>query len=143
MNYDELLQEMKVTHEKKARDYSHEGSPFSNFTFAAELSSHFTNPVDRVFATIIGIKLARLAELQGKEAVNESVLDTYKDLTIYCSLWWQFNSKPPDEDEEIYPEKPGTIIEVPNPTLLDKIRGVRVTQDRSKRTETEKKLGDS
>jgi hypothetical protein len=86
--FDELLKEMLDTHTKKGHDYARPGNPFSNFEFAAKLVSDFVDPVDRVFASIIGIKIARIIELQHKDAVNESVLDTHKDLTIYCGLWW-------------------------------------------------------
>lgn len=89
--FDELLKEILDTHTKKGHDYAQPNNPFSNFEFAAKLVSDFVNPVDRVFASIIGIKIARLIELQHKDAVNESVLDTYKDLTIYCGLWWWYH----------------------------------------------------
>jgi len=89
--FEELLNEMLATQNTKGHDYARPDNPFSNFEFAAKLVSDFTAPVDRVFASIIGIKIARLIELQHKDAVNESVLDTHKDLTIYCALWWWYH----------------------------------------------------
>lgn len=42
----------------------------------------------RIIAGIIGIKIARLAELtNGKIPKNESVDDTGLDLFVYCGLW--------------------------------------------------------
>lgn len=90
-DFELILNEMLSTQNTKGHDYARPDNPFSNFEFAAKLVSDFVNPVDRVFASIIGIKIARLIELQHKDAVNESVLDTYKDLTIYCALWWWYH----------------------------------------------------
>ena len=91
MEYKDILDRMREVHEKKNHDYASNENPFSNFLYAADFASDFTDNVDKTFATIIGIKLARLIALQGKEAVNESVLDTYQDLTIYMSLWYQYH----------------------------------------------------
>jgi hypothetical protein len=90
--FEKLLDEMKELHNKKAQDYAQEGNPYSNFERAAELSSWFNNPVDRVFAALISVKLARLAELRNtnKTPNNESVNDTTKDLTVYCGLWHSY-----------------------------------------------------
>ncbi len=109
-NFSDLLNEMKEMHEKKGHDYAREGNPFSNFEFAADFSAHFTHPIDRIFASIIGIKIARIIELQNKTAVNESILDTYKDLTIYMGLWWWYkesaqnhpNKMTQDQIQELY-----------------------------------------
>jgi hypothetical protein len=46
-----------------------------------------------VFASIIGLKLARLIELQAKKATNEPVLDTRKDLAVYCLLWYWYHDE--------------------------------------------------
>jgi hypothetical protein len=88
MNYDELLAEMKKVHDQKGHDYS-SGGEFDNFEFASSFAAPFSG-VERTFATILGIKFARLRALQGKEAKNESYEDTLKDITIYCSLWWSY-----------------------------------------------------
>ena len=92
MEYKDILEKMRKVHEKKNHDYAKDENTFSNFTFAADLASNFNDNMDKTFVTLIGIKLARLIALQNKEAVNESVDDTYQDLTIYCSLWWMYNS---------------------------------------------------
>jgi len=87
--FESLLEEMLSLHNKKAQDYAQEGNPYSNFERASILSSWFSNPLDSVFAALIGIKLARLAELlsSGKVPNNEPVDDTLRDLTVYCALW--------------------------------------------------------
>lgn len=79
---------MEDLHERKNHDYASDGNPYSNFEYAAMVSKDFTDPVDRVFATLIGVKLARLQELtKGKVPNNESVNDTYLDLANYAAIW--------------------------------------------------------
>ena len=83
-----LLDDIKELHERKAHDYSKESDPYSNFKFAALLVAEFSNPVDQVFASLIGVKISRLSQLLGgKEPNNESIEDSFKDLTTYCALW--------------------------------------------------------
>lgn len=90
--FEQLMAELKELHESKAHDYSEEGNPYSNFVFVSTLISKFTNPVDVVFVTLIGTKLARLSVLLGKkEPRNESIDDTLRDLTNYCALWTSFH----------------------------------------------------
>lgn len=85
------MDELKELHNRKSNDYAQEGNPFSNFERAAYLGSWFNDPVDRVFAILFGIKLARLAELSnGKDPLNESIDDTMKDLACYAGLWCAF-----------------------------------------------------
>ena len=102
VEYHELLEQMRDTRNSKAKDYSIKDNPFSNFEFAANLASGFTSEIDKVFATLIGIKLARLQVLTqpGKVPSNESVEDTRKDLTIYCSIWWWYSCYFVPEKEE-------------------------------------------
>jgi hypothetical protein len=86
--FEMLLHEMRELHQKKNDDYAQEGSPFSNFEEAASVAEGFTG-TDAVFATLIGIKLARLRELTRakKTPNNESIADTRKDLAMYAALW--------------------------------------------------------
>lgn len=87
-HFHDILDKMKEIHDRKSHDYAQDNDPFSNFTRAAVIVSWFKNPVDQVFAGILGIKLARLAELSnGKEAENESVDDTFIDGSNYFALW--------------------------------------------------------
>lgn len=91
----DLLADMKAVHESKSADYAQDDNPFSNFEYSATVGERFTDPVDRVFATMIGIKLARLAELlsNGKTPKNESIDDTMKDGTVYWGLWTAYHRK--------------------------------------------------
>jgi hypothetical protein len=86
--FDMLLHEMQALHAKKNHDYARDDDPYSNFSFAASVAEGFTGE-DAVFATMIGIKLARLKELRGKgkEAQNESANDSLRDLAMYAALW--------------------------------------------------------
>lgn len=86
--HSEILDKCKELHEKKSHDYAQDDNPFSNFEYAAKVADIFTDPVDKVFATLIGVKLARLAELRkGKEPKNESIEDTCIDFVNYAAIW--------------------------------------------------------
>lgn len=84
---------MHHIHSKKQQDYAAEKWN-DNFTRTAEILAWFHNPIDGVYAGLIGVKLARLANLLNKEfdgkdgPVNESILDSFLDLTTYCNLFW-------------------------------------------------------
>src|ERR1041385_1792726 len=84
-----LLEKMGKIHDSKNFDYANDQNPFANFDRAKELISWFTNDEDKVFAGIIGIKLARLGELlsSGKTPNNESIDDNFVDLGNYVILW--------------------------------------------------------
>jgi hypothetical protein len=86
--FDMLLSEMRDLHARKNNDYARDDDPYSNFKFAALVAEGFTG-TDAVFATMIGIKLARLKELRGKgkTAQNESAQDSLMDLAMYAALW--------------------------------------------------------
>lgn len=87
--FKEFCQRMIDIHEKKAHDYSKDGDRFSNFKRAAEIASWFDDPVDKVFATMLGVKISRLAELRnGKTPKNESTDDSYLDLNTYAAIWF-------------------------------------------------------
>jgi len=87
--FNDLMEGIKELHDKKNHDYASDQNPYSNFEYAANLVMDFTDPVDQVFVAIIGIKLARLGQLLGKDKIpnNESVEDTMRDLTTYCGIW--------------------------------------------------------
>lgn len=86
--HSEILDKCRELHEKKSHDYAQDDNPFSNFEYAAKVAEPFTDPVDKVFATLIGVKLARLAELRkGKEPKNESIEDTCIDFVNYAAIW--------------------------------------------------------
>lgn len=86
--FNTLLQKMKEIHDSKRKDYAGE-DPLENFTRASVLNSWFTNDTDKVYATLIGIKLARLANLLSNNQTpnNESIEDTFIDLANYVLIW--------------------------------------------------------
>lgn len=98
--YSGLLDEMLRLHDRKNADYAESDNPYSNFEFAAHVSKGFTNPIDRVFATLLGIKMARLIELTkpGRSPQNEAVEDTYVDLANYAAIWASYG-RPSEPDE--------------------------------------------
>lgn len=85
----EVLAKIHEMHSKKNADYSAPGKSFENFERSATLASWFTNDIDKAFVVLIGTKLARLATLlnSDKEPNNESVEDSFEDLSTYCILW--------------------------------------------------------
>lgn len=89
--HSEILDRCKELHEAKSHDYSQDDNVFSNFEYAAKVSEIFTDPVDRVFATMIAIKMARLAELlKGKTPKHESIEDTVVDMVNYNAIWGSY-----------------------------------------------------
>ena len=87
--FNSLLDEMRAIHERKNQDYASDQNPYSNFEFAGMIAAMFSDPVDISFAGLIGVKVARLAELRGKgkQPQNESIDDTMLDLAVYAALW--------------------------------------------------------
>lgn len=95
--FHKLLERMAKTHDLKSSDYARDDNPYSNFEHTAVIAQGFTDPVDRVFATLIGVKLARLGELRsnGKTPKNESIVDTHEDLAVYAALWAAYREEHP------------------------------------------------
>lgn len=81
-----LLKKMADMHDKKSADYATSDNYYSNFETAATVAG---TTVDVVFRVLIGVKLARLIELQGKGKVpkNEAVEDSLLDLAVYSTLY--------------------------------------------------------
>lgn len=84
----ELTRQMQEIHHKKNNDYT-SGNPDENFERMGIISSWFSNQIDKVFATMVAVKLARLGVLLSsqREPNNESVEDSFLDLCTYCALW--------------------------------------------------------
>jgi hypothetical protein len=84
-----MLKELAALHDRKSHDYAQDADPYSNFRFAASVAAPFSDPLDRVFAVLVGVKLARLAELTsaGKTPNHESLQDTRRDLANYACIW--------------------------------------------------------
>lgn len=95
--YDHLLSALRELHNAKSHDYAQDGNPYSNFEYAAFVAKRFTDPIDVVFATMLGIKLARLAELTsaGKTPRNEALQDTRRDLANYALIWASYTEPQP------------------------------------------------
>lgn len=91
---------MAALHESKNGDYAKDSDPLSNFKEAAEVCRGFSG-VDAVFASLIGVKLARLRELtaSGKTPNYESIADTRVDLAMYAALWASYHEPTPSHDE--------------------------------------------
>lgn len=84
----DILKQIEEIHNRKSADYASVENPWSNFERASILASWFNDPVHKVFATMIGIKMARLAELlNGKVPKNESIADSFLDNDTYSILF--------------------------------------------------------
>ena len=81
----EMLTVLQHLPAAKSHDYAQDGNPFSNFEEAATSAGV---SVDTVFAVMMGIKQARLKELQAahKTPHHESLDDTRVDLALYAVL---------------------------------------------------------
>lgn len=86
-----LLEKMREIHSKKRDDYASVGF-YENFTRQAEIISWFKADIDKAFASLIGVKLARLATLLAttRDPNFESVDDTFLDLATYAGLWGSY-----------------------------------------------------
>lgn len=109
-HYTKLIEKIQKVHETKSHDYAQDDNVFSNFEYAAAVSEIFKDPVDKVFVTMIAIKLARMAELRnGKSPKNESILDTGEDGTNYFAIWVSRIMKELDEVERLKTCKSGIV----------------------------------
>lgn len=84
----EIMNRSIEIHQKKNQDYT-SGDVDENFNRMTEIQSWFKNDIDKTFATMIAIKLARLATLLNKSTDPnfESIDDTFVDLVTYAGLW--------------------------------------------------------
>lgn len=82
-----LLNGAKLMKSKRA-DYS-DKEIHQNFERSELVVSWFKEDIDKVYVTLIVTKLARLAVLLSntREPNNESIEDSFIDLTNYCALW--------------------------------------------------------
>lgn len=86
------LERLKELHIKKNHDYTgNSPDPFFNFHVAASLTRLFKHNDDKVYATLLGVKIGRLSALlnSGSEPANESILDSFDDLIVYSAIWRQ------------------------------------------------------
>jgi hypothetical protein len=82
---DRAILELNATLAAKNEDYRIDGE-FSNFEMAATVAD---TTVDKVMLTQIAIKLGRLKGLSD-HPMNESRLDTYKDLAGYAVILYAY-----------------------------------------------------
>lgn len=91
MTPEQILATCAEVMDKKAHDYTRDplANRYENFDKSSILVSWFTNDRDRSYASIIGIKIARLSALlsTGKIPNNESISDNFQDLINYCAMW--------------------------------------------------------
>lgn len=118
----DLLDKIQAIHRKKNEDYSEAGEPFQNFERSAFLAEWFDGSVDKAFVVLIGTKMARLATLlnSGKEPNNESVADSFLDLTAYCALWSGYHA---------YNKQPGVKFQYTGGPTTDDPDDSRKSQD--------------
>jgi hypothetical protein len=92
-----ILDRIRLIHEKKNQDYSAPGQDYENFQRAMTIMSWFKHDEDKVFACLIGVKLARLATLlnSGNKPNNESIDDSFLDHETYSILWHGFRMRYP------------------------------------------------
>lgn len=83
----DTLDKLKRLHVTKNQDYSGGHEPFFNFDFAEYFSSLFKHTKDKVYAVIVGIKLARLSIVLQRSPNHESVEDTFDDIILYTTIW--------------------------------------------------------
>lgn len=106
------LRRMQQTHDAKSHDYATTDNPYANFDFAKTVVARFAQPHDQVFATMVGIKLARLGELlgQGKTPKHESIDDSFLDLANYVVLWWTSQQRVADRPARDQGVKPSGFL---------------------------------
>lgn len=88
--FDQYLERLREIHEAKERDYTGEYSPEFNFRFAEEFASNFHSKVDKPYAYLIGVKIARLVVLLNQSLARprcEPIEDTFLDIANYFLLW--------------------------------------------------------
>jgi len=125
MKAKEILERAMSLLVSKGQDYTSDvkTSQFENFERAALISSWFIRDEDKVYATLIGIKLARLASLLNRRVNpnHEAVDDTFVDGSNYFALW--AGSKEKLSEAQYINELnallnvPGTIFNKPEPDL--------------------------
>lgn len=122
----DLVGRMTETHVKKNQDYSGNNDAFFNFDFAAQLVSNFKSPIDQVFVSLIGVKLARLSVLLSGDLhpVNESIDDSFLDGTNYFALWGARRSRD---------LKPMTPLSHTHSTGVERIGSFHILQSEDKR----------
>lgn len=86
-----ILEDCIKLQTSKASDYTNNQAfnQFENFDRQSFIMSWFNLDIDKSFAGLIALKLARLSSLLNKKVnpVHESIEDTFKDGANYFALW--------------------------------------------------------
>ena len=87
---DEILAQIAKISKSKGEDYADKSNAFENFERSEMVMSWFKNEKDKTFVWPIATKLSRLATLlnSNRPPNNESIEDSFLDLTTYCALWF-------------------------------------------------------
>lgn len=84
----DALDEIKILHKLKNDTYANEDNSFLNFDIQEDIIKRFNSDRDKVFASLISLKLARIANILNGANINyESVLDSFNDLATYSLLF--------------------------------------------------------
>jgi len=83
----ETFDKLKGLHKIKNDDYAGDKGTFYNFEVSEWFINLFKGARDKVYAGIIGIKIARLSVVLYKPPSNESVEDTFDDIITYTAIW--------------------------------------------------------
>lgn len=83
--FEKLLIPIVETNRKKRADYANEDNIFANFDYTSQATMGMVSP--REYADImVTMKNGRIFNLRGRNAQNESVIDTYLDRAVYAIL---------------------------------------------------------
>lgn len=88
--FDKVVIDMVNMNRKKRRDYAADSDPFSNFRDTARnMALEGFGPAEAAY-TLLLTKVSRLRSLRAngrmEDTANESVLDTYLDLSVYAVI---------------------------------------------------------
>lgn len=85
----DTLDKLKELHRRKNDDYSGDKGAFFNFEFCDYVSNLFSSSLDKVYATFVSVKIARLAVLLSSKSSpqNESIEDSFDDAITYLTIW--------------------------------------------------------
>lgn len=83
--FSKLFDELKELYEKKNQDYAIESNTYSNFEIAANVAGI---SVYEQILSLMGTKIARIRNLLDRGIVpnNESLEDSFRDLTVYAGI---------------------------------------------------------
>lgn len=91
MTIEEMFRKCLDIQKSKSQDYTSNPliSRHENFNRSRIIISWFKKDRDKVYATLIGTKMARLASLLSSDRTpnNESIEDNFLDIINYFSLW--------------------------------------------------------